>query len=373
MVKIARRALLGTGVGAAAFSIGDALSPVRRASGRERPAGKQVPGVYRFRVGTFELTVVTSGTLSFPIEDLWPETPRAEVEAVLAADFQPTDAPVLQVNALAVNTGDRLVLIDTGSGGKFFATAGRLPASLAAAEIGLEHVDTVVFTHAHPDHLFGATDPSGTRLLYPNAEHVITDIEFDFWTAPDRVADLAEDWWRDMVQTAQGNLRRRAAASSDQARRRGRARDHEHRHRRTHARPHLVAHRLRSRRAFVHGRRRRQPRRQLPEARMARRLRHGPGQGRSGTTVLSRPMCDRQGHGCELSPALPRHRACRARWDGVPLGAGRLALGDVVAQRSWSARLSTGQVRASTRGSSRPPPPALAQHRPADVGDQARR
>jgi glyoxylase-like metal-dependent hydrolase (beta-lactamase superfamily II) len=207
MARIARRAFLGTGVGEAAFGIGDALSPVRRASGREKPAGKQVPGFYRFPVGTFELTVVTSGTLSFPIEDLWPETPRAEIQEVLAADFQPIDAPVLQVNALAVNTGDRLILIDTGSGGKFFATAGGLPASLAAAGIGLEHVDTVVFTHAHPDHLFGATDPSGTRLLYPNAEHVITDIEFDFWTAHDRVADLAEDWWRDMVQTAQGNLR----------------------------------------------------------------------------------------------------------------------------------------------------------------------
>ena len=203
---ISRRAVLGSGVGAVALGITEAVPLTRCAAARVALASKQVPGVYRFRVGTFELTVVTSGTLSFPIEDLWPEIPTAEIEAVLAADFQPTDAPVLQVNAMTVNTGDRLVLIDTGSGGKFFATAGRLPASLADAGIRPEDVDIVIFTHAHPDHLFGATDASGTRLLYQNAEYVITDTEFDFWAAPERMADVAEDWWRDMVQTAQGNL-----------------------------------------------------------------------------------------------------------------------------------------------------------------------
>lgn len=203
MTMIARRTFLATGAGAGAVALGI----TGRASARVAPAGKQVPGVHRFRIGTFELTVMSSGTLSFPIEELWPAIPKEEVAAVLAADFQPTDMPVLQVNVLAVNTGDRLVLIDTGSGGKFFDTAGRLSVSLAAAGIRPEDVDTVVFTHAHPDHLFGATDTSGARRLFPNAEHVITDVEWDFWTAPDRAADLSEDWWREMVRLAQENLR----------------------------------------------------------------------------------------------------------------------------------------------------------------------
>ena len=86
---ISRRAVLGTGV---ILGVTEGVPLARRAAARAASAGKQVPGVYRFRVGTFELTVVTSGTLSFPIEDLWPEIPKAEVEAVLAADFQPTDA-----------------------------------------------------------------------------------------------------------------------------------------------------------------------------------------------------------------------------------------------------------------------------------------
>jgi hypothetical protein len=87
------------------------------AQARAPVSNSQAPGFYRFSLGQFQLTVVSDGTIAFPAEALWPEAPKAERDAVLASDFQPTDKSTLQVNVLAVNMGDRLVLIDAGSRG----------------------------------------------------------------------------------------------------------------------------------------------------------------------------------------------------------------------------------------------------------------
>jgi glyoxylase-like metal-dependent hydrolase (beta-lactamase superfamily II) len=156
----------------------------------------QVPGFYRFSLGQFQLTVVSDGTIAFPAEALWPEATKAERDAVLAADFQPTDKSTLQVNVLAVNTGDRLVLIDAGSRGKIKPqpTAGRLLQNLAAAEIKPEEVDTVLITHAHPDHLWGVADATDTERTFPNAEYVIGEAELDFWMQPQHPLENHARW-----------------------------------------------------------------------------------------------------------------------------------------------------------------------------------
>jgi glyoxylase-like metal-dependent hydrolase (beta-lactamase superfamily II) len=159
------------------------------------PASKsQVPGFYRFSLGQFQLTVLSDGTLAFPAEVVWPEAPKAERDAVLASDFQPTDKSTFQVNVLAVNTGDRLVLIDAGSRGKMQPTAGRLLQNLAAAEIKPEDVDTVLITHAHPDHLWGVADASDTERTFPNAEYVIGEAELNFWTQPQHPLESHAVW-----------------------------------------------------------------------------------------------------------------------------------------------------------------------------------
>ena len=136
------------------------------AQARAPVSNSQVPGFYRLSLGQFQLTVVSDGMLAFPAEVVWQEAPKAERDAVLASDFQPTDKSTFQVNVLAVNTGDRLVLIDAGSRGRMQPTAGRLLQNLAAAEIKPEEVDTVLITHAHPDHLWGITNASDTERTF---------------------------------------------------------------------------------------------------------------------------------------------------------------------------------------------------------------
>jgi glyoxylase-like metal-dependent hydrolase (beta-lactamase superfamily II) len=156
----------------------------------------QVPGFYRFSLGQFQLTVVSDGTIAFPAEALWPEANKAERDEVFASDFQPTDKSTLQLNVLAVNTGERLVLIDAGSRGKIKPqpNAGRLLQNLAAAEIKPEEVDTVLITHAHPDHLWGVANATDTERTFPNAEHVIGEAELNFWMQPQHPLENHARW-----------------------------------------------------------------------------------------------------------------------------------------------------------------------------------
>ena len=154
----------------------------------------QVPGFYRFSLGQFQVTVVSDGTIAFPAEALWPEANKAERDAVFVSDFQATDKSTLQLNVLAVNTGERLVLIDAGYRDKGQPTAGRLLQNLAAAEIKPEDVDTVLITHAHPDHLWGVADKSDTERTFPNAEYVIGEAELNFWMQPQHPLESHARW-----------------------------------------------------------------------------------------------------------------------------------------------------------------------------------
>jgi glyoxylase-like metal-dependent hydrolase (beta-lactamase superfamily II) len=151
-------------------SLAGAVLGVDRVAARSAPTTSQVPGFYRFNLGKHQITVVSDGTITFPTEALWPSRPKEARTAVLAADHQAPDELALQMNALAVNTGDKLVLIDAGTRGKVWPSSGRLLANLKAAGIEPADVDTVLITHAHPDHMWGVLDPSDAELTFPNAE-----------------------------------------------------------------------------------------------------------------------------------------------------------------------------------------------------------
>ena len=89
----------------------------------------------------------------------------------------------MEQNTLVVNTGDRLVLFDTGDGGSkmFGPKSGRLLANLKAAGIDPKDIDVVALTHAHPDHCWGLMAADGTPN-FPNAQIAISQADFDFWT-----------------------------------------------------------------------------------------------------------------------------------------------------------------------------------------------
>jgi glyoxylase-like metal-dependent hydrolase (beta-lactamase superfamily II) len=156
-----------------------ALAPV--AIAKAPPAKAQAPGVYRFALGSYQLTALYDGLWPVKIEDNFiRNAANAEVEASLAEAFLPPG--VLQVNftALLVNTGAKLVLIDTGTAGQIVDSAGTLLDSLAAASVKPDAIDTILISHFHPDHINGIKDKDG-RKIFPNAEIAVPEPEWAYW------------------------------------------------------------------------------------------------------------------------------------------------------------------------------------------------
>jgi len=152
----------------------------RPALARAAPAAGPVPGLYRFKVGAFEVTSINDGMLSLTL-DQFPAADRAGAEALLQRAFhQPTGIPTA-VNAYLVNTGDRLVLIDTGTATAMGPSLGKVGANLKAAGIDPADVDLVVLTHMHPDHANGLIDPAGAAV-FGKAELAVAEVEYAFWT-----------------------------------------------------------------------------------------------------------------------------------------------------------------------------------------------
>jgi glyoxylase-like metal-dependent hydrolase (beta-lactamase superfamily II) len=83
------------------------------------------------------------------------------------------------VNGYLINTGSKLVLVDTGAAGLFGPTLGKLTNSLKAAGYQPEQVDEIYITHMHPDHVGGLM--AGDKMVFPNATVRADKHDADFW------------------------------------------------------------------------------------------------------------------------------------------------------------------------------------------------
>jgi glyoxylase-like metal-dependent hydrolase (beta-lactamase superfamily II) len=164
-----------------ASALGTMLGPFRASHATAPPAGKEAPGIYRYRIGGFEITALYDGIWYRPITDKFiRNAPFAEVEHALAEAFMPADKLTTPFTTLIVNTGKKLVLIDTGTGGQIAATAGMLGANLLAAGIDPKAIDLIAISHFHPDHINGLKDKDN-ETVFPNAEIMVSAAEWKFW------------------------------------------------------------------------------------------------------------------------------------------------------------------------------------------------
>lgn len=146
------------------------------------PAAKtQGPGVYRYKLGDYQLTALYDGIWYLPIDDKFVRNAGgAEVNEALAAAFLPPSVLPVSFTALLVNTGSKLVLIDTGTAGQVADSAEFMNANLAAAEITPGLIDAVVISHFHPDHIDGIKTKDGDKV-FANAEILVPEPEWKFW------------------------------------------------------------------------------------------------------------------------------------------------------------------------------------------------
>ncbi len=179
MTDFTRRTALATGAAAALASL---ISPTPSLAVAP-PSGRQAPGVYRYRVGDFEMTSISDGVGIRKLDDKFVRNATVDqVKAALEEAFLPTDRLTIPYTQLVVNTGGRLVLLDAGTGARIsLETAGLMMDNLAAAGIDPRAIDTVIISHFHADHIFGLVTRDG-QPAFPNAEILVPEPEWAYWT-----------------------------------------------------------------------------------------------------------------------------------------------------------------------------------------------
>lgn len=145
-----------------------------------------------FPVGKATIDIVSDGHLELPTSMVLGRVPAADRSAFLAANKLPDDVVRSALNLTLYRDGDRTVLFDVGSGPNFMPSAGKLGEALEAAGIAADEVTHVVFTHAHPDHIWGVLDDFD-ELTFGNAEYLMSMPEWDYWFNPETVNNVPEN------------------------------------------------------------------------------------------------------------------------------------------------------------------------------------
>jgi glyoxylase-like metal-dependent hydrolase (beta-lactamase superfamily II) len=152
------------------------LDPFLAVQASAPQVGTQAPGYYRTMLGADEITVLSDGTAPRDVDKIMSKPD--EIRQIMANDHQalPID---LSINAFLINTGSKLILVDTGAGELFGAGAGKLVANMRAAGYQPEQVDAILLTHIHADHSGGLS--IGGKLVFPNAYVYVDKHDPEFW------------------------------------------------------------------------------------------------------------------------------------------------------------------------------------------------
>jgi glyoxylase-like metal-dependent hydrolase (beta-lactamase superfamily II) len=190
-MKITRRSF---GLAAA----GAALAPALPAAAKEPPAGMQAPGIYRLKVGAYEVTVLNDGSAALPTKYFSGDADGA-VKLLQNAFAPSTEVAPTTFNAWLINTGDKLILVDTGYSNAIGPKAGHLPKTLAAAGVNPSDIDAVVITHVHPDHCLGLLTPD-KQIAFPNATVHVNGDEYVWWLEGDVKIPEGKPFFKDLFE-----------------------------------------------------------------------------------------------------------------------------------------------------------------------------
>lgn len=183
MTKLTRRDLFAGAAGAAVASAMPAITTPAFAAAP--PANTQAPGWYRYKVGTYEITIATDGKNTFKLPDTFvTNVPKDTVNEALAAAYMEKDMMTIPYSPIAVNTGSKLIVIDTGTGEANFVNSkgsgGQFHGNLKASGLDRNAVDVVIISHFHGDHINGLLT-ADNKPSFANAEIMVPAPEWKYF------------------------------------------------------------------------------------------------------------------------------------------------------------------------------------------------
>ncbi|KAF7276679.1 hypothetical protein GWI33_009929 [Rhynchophorus ferrugineus] len=166
----------------------------------------QVEGYFVQKVGNLTVTALFDGELGLPRSDLL-RIPTEKANQLFAENFVPIDDQnqiVTSFSAYLVQTPSQNILVDAGTAHCFGESLGHVEDNLKRAGIQPAQIDTILITHAHPDHLCGISKNGAMR--YPNAKVYIAKADVDYWTSKSNEAK-ADDFFKPIFKMTRDALK----------------------------------------------------------------------------------------------------------------------------------------------------------------------
>ena len=183
MTNFTRRKLFAT---AAAATAAGALAPLAGGLAQATASAGRGTGVYRYKLGSYEIIQLMDGARTFPMPDKFVvNVSKDQAIKAAAAAYMPEGKVTIPFSPMIVNTGSKLIAIDTGNGlGAHKASkgaVGQARINMEAAGIDPKQIDIVIISHFHGDHIGGLKNADGS-VAFPNAEIKVPAVELAFWS-----------------------------------------------------------------------------------------------------------------------------------------------------------------------------------------------
>lgn len=190
MIKQTRRHFLASGAGVAALGLTGNLAFLRSA----QAADLREKGFYSYTVGDIEVISLYDGVWqNGGFDGIANGVSGEDVKASLSKAGLTTEYIPIEFAFTVIKTGGKTILLDAGTGGQLAPTAGLASkGGFEAAGISADSIDAIMISHMHPDHIFGLMEKDTNAQVFPNAEIMVSEAEYNFWTDPATLAQLPE-------------------------------------------------------------------------------------------------------------------------------------------------------------------------------------
>lgn len=134
--------------------------------------------IYKFTLGKYNITALLDGYIDYSIQDIIKDD--VALDHPCFESKTPHSLIPVPVNVYVINTGNKVVLVDVGSGGYDNTKTGFLMDALDSAGYRPDQISDILITHLHLDHVAGLLTKDGKKA-FPNAQLYISKEDVAYW------------------------------------------------------------------------------------------------------------------------------------------------------------------------------------------------